>query len=170
LIVIRGCKCAMSMKAARTSRPNFSSPAVLWAAVRAGQLSTRRKIIRVIAARMSTTSVTAIGQANRPRTAAFEIECWTFSVGRFLFRFKKVPPPTPDGREGRLFPPEQSWKTALLVIELTGRRNKILHELMRRGAGFAKKLSIFRACWVRRLAIGRDETQPKACGNSLRAF
>jgi hypothetical protein len=22
--------------------------------------------------------------------------------------FKKVPPPTPDGREGRLFPPEQS--------------------------------------------------------------
>jgi hypothetical protein len=23
---------------------------------------------------------------------------------------KKVPPPTPDGREGRLFPPEQSSK------------------------------------------------------------
>jgi hypothetical protein len=22
----------------------------------------------------------------------------------------KIPPPTPDGREGRLFPPEQSWK------------------------------------------------------------
>jgi hypothetical protein len=86
------------------------------------------------------------------------------------FVIKKVPPPTPDGREGRLFPPEQSWKTALLVIELTGRRNKILHELMRRDAGFAKKLSIFGACRVRRLAIGRDETQPKACGNSLRAF
>ena len=44
-------------------------------------------------------------------------------VGRFLlidqehdyeqeqeanFFAKKVPPPTPDGREGRLFPPEQS--------------------------------------------------------------
>src|SRR2546429_4181923 len=86
------------------------------------------------------------------------------------FVIKKVPPPTPEGREGRLFPPEQSWKTALLVIELTGRRNKILHELMRSGAGFAKKMSIFGACWVRRLAIGRDESQPKACGNSLRAF
>src|SRR4029077_12329027 len=30
---------------------------------------------------------------------------WTFS-----FSPKKVPPPTPDGREGRLFPPEQSSK------------------------------------------------------------
>ena len=86
------------------------------------------------------------------------------------FVIKKVPPPTPDGREGRLFPPEQSWKTALLVIELTGRRNKILHELMRRGAEFAKKLSIFRVRRVRRSAIGRDEPQPKACLNSLRAF
>src|SRR6266436_5409275 len=86
------------------------------------------------------------------------------------FVIKKVPPPTPDGREGRLFPPEQSWKTALLVIELTGHRNKILHERMRRGAGFAKKLSIFRARRVRRSAIRRDETQPKACVNVLRAF
>jgi len=63
------------------------------------------------------------------------------NVGRFLFSPKKVPPPTPDGREGRLFPPEQSWKTSVLVIELTGRRNKILRELMRRPAKFAKNLS-----------------------------
>ncbi len=42
---------------------------------------------------------------------------------------KKVPPPTPDGREGRLFPPEQSYKTALLVVELIDSRNKILRKL-----------------------------------------
>src|SRR6478672_11656005 len=30
---------------------------------------------------------------------------------------KKIPPPTSDGCEGRLFPPEHSWKAALLVIE-----------------------------------------------------
>jgi hypothetical protein len=86
------------------------------------------------------------------------------------FVIKKVPPPTPDGREGRLFPPEQSWKTALQVIELTGRRNKILHELMQHGAGFAKKLKIFRARRVCRSAIERDEMQRKACANWLRAF
>jgi hypothetical protein len=56
---------------------------------------------------------------------------------------KKVPPPTPDGREGRLFPPEQSWKTLRLVIELTAGGNKILHELMRGAIEFAKKMSIF---------------------------
>jgi len=30
------------------------------------------------------------------------------ALGFVLFDLKKVPPPTPDGREGRLFPPEQS--------------------------------------------------------------
>jgi len=40
----------------------------------------------------------------------------------------KIPPPTPDGREGRLFPPEQSWKTSTLLNEVTVDRNKILHE------------------------------------------
>jgi hypothetical protein len=38
---------------------------------------------------------------------------------------KKVPPPTSDGREGRLFPPEHSSKTGLLVAELRGGGNKI---------------------------------------------
>jgi hypothetical protein len=28
----------------------------------------------------------------------------------FVIAPKKVPPPTPDGREGRLFPPEQFLK------------------------------------------------------------
>ena len=48
---------------------------------------------------------------------------------------KKVPPPTPDRREGRLFPPEQSLKTSRLLNELVGRRNKILHEIFRRSRG-----------------------------------
>ena len=34
------------------------------------------------------------------------------------FVIKKVPPPAPDGREGRLFPPEQSGKLSVLVIEV----------------------------------------------------
>jgi len=37
---------------------------------------------------------------------------------------KKLPPPTPDRREGRLFPPEQSWKTSRLLNELPADRNK----------------------------------------------
>jgi len=68
---------------------------------------------------------------------------WTLGVERFSFSLKKVPPPTPDGREGRLFPPEQSWKTALLVTELGFSRNKILRELTpplaRLQSGKAKK-------------------------------
>jgi hypothetical protein len=54
---------------------------------------------------------------------------------KFLLTPKKVPPPTPDRREGRLFPPEQSLKTSRLLNELVGRRNKILHEIFRRSRG-----------------------------------
>jgi hypothetical protein len=39
---------------------------------------------------------------------------------------KKYRPPRPSGREGRLFPPEQSWKTSRPVDELGVARNKIL--------------------------------------------
>ena len=42
---------------------------------------------------------------------------------------KKVPPPTPEGREGRLFPPEQSSKTAELVSELNATRNNNFREV-----------------------------------------
>jgi hypothetical protein len=35
-------------------------------------------------------------------------------------------PHAPKGREGRLFPPEQSWKTSRPVDELGAARNKIL--------------------------------------------
>src|SRR5438309_7682161 len=74
--------------------------------------------------------------------ATLDVGYSTFDLGRYLqFNPKKVPPPTPDGREGRLFPPEQSSKTPLLVIELTGRRNKILCELMQRTTRFVKNLS-----------------------------
>jgi hypothetical protein len=44
---------------------------------------------------------------------------------------KKIPPPTSEGREGRLFPPEQSSKTVELLTELLTARNKILQELMK---------------------------------------
>ena len=57
-----------------------------------------------------------------PLRSGQAVERWTL----FSLPPKKVPPPTPDGREGRLFPPEQSWKTALLVTELGFGRNKIL--------------------------------------------
>ncbi len=38
---------------------------------------------------------------------------------------KKVPPPTPEGHEGRLFPPEQSFKSADQIVDLNGRCKKI---------------------------------------------
>jgi hypothetical protein len=44
------------------------------------------------------------------------------------FVCKKLPPPTPDGREGRLFPPEQSLKTLTLLNELPAGGNKFLYE------------------------------------------
>ena len=34
---------------------------------------------------------------------------------------KKVPPPTPEGHEGRLFPPEQSFKSEFGISDLTSR-------------------------------------------------
>jgi len=45
------------------------------------------------------------------------------SSSSFDFTPKKLPPPTPDRREGRLFPPEQSWKTSRLLNELPADRN-----------------------------------------------
>src|SRR5438105_15346340 len=45
------------------------------------------------------------------------------------FNPKKVPPPTPDGREGRLFTPEQSSKICQLLPELKRCRNKNFYKL-----------------------------------------
>ena len=43
-----------------------------------------------------------------------------------LHQAKKVPPPTPEGHEGRLFPPEQSFKSEFGISDLTCGRKKIL--------------------------------------------
>jgi hypothetical protein len=103
--------------------PSLSSSAVLCRAVRAGQLSKRKKMIEIVIAMVSATSVNAIGHATRCGFADFDIGR---SALAFVFRRnraradheqeesgerclpKKLPPPTPDRREGRLFPPEQS--------------------------------------------------------------
>src|SRR5262249_34198671 len=107
--------------------PSLSSSAVLCRAVRAGQLSSRKKMTMVVIAKMRATIVSAIGHETRRDFAEFDIGCLTLSVsvssqpaieqehdrqqeqketGRRL-ACKKLPPPTPDRREGRLFPPEQ---------------------------------------------------------------
>jgi hypothetical protein len=70
--------------------------------------------------------------------AEFEIECWALSVGRFPSVPKKIPPPTSEGREGRLFPPEQSSKTVELLNELLVPRNKILQEVMKLAYSLSK--------------------------------
>jgi hypothetical protein len=85
----------------------------------------------MIAPMSSATSVKATGHEIRPEITDFDMKRWTLSVGRFVqavieqeqeheqdqeyeyeesmdFVRKKVPPPTPDRHEGRLFPPEQS--------------------------------------------------------------
>src|SRR5690349_8426241 len=123
---MRGCKCAMSIKASRKSSPTFSSCSVLCCAVRAGQVSTRQKIITMTAAMKSAIKMNASGQEMPPDLADFAIERWMLGVcfaealieheqeheqeheERAKFPSKKLPPPTPDRREGRLFPPEQS--------------------------------------------------------------
>src|SRR5207244_8002147 len=88
---------------------------------------------------------------------------------RLRITAKKVPPPTPDGREGRLFPPEQSWKTLTLVNELTAGGNKFLPELIRSAAGIAKEMSSFRA---HRLNLSRSclQTECGPCAFSLGGF
>jgi hypothetical protein len=113
----------MSTNAARRFLPSLSSSAVLCRAVRAGQLSKRKKMIKIVIAMVRAKSVNAIGHATRYGFADFDIgrSALTVSVQtqssksrsrarrkRRTFAPKKLPPPTPDRREGRLFPPEQS--------------------------------------------------------------
>src|SRR5262245_37208767 len=118
----------MSMNAARRLLPSLSNSAVLCRAVRAGQPSKRKTMTRIVVAMISATSVNAIGHATRCGFADFDIGRSMFGVGSFCsdaieqeqdheqeqeqsserFVPKNLPPPTPDRREGRLFPPEQS--------------------------------------------------------------
>src|ERR1700719_652272 len=111
------------MKAERKSFPRRSRSSVPSPTVRAGHVSIRQKMKTTAAMTINTTKVNATGQENRPDVSDFNIGCSTFGVGCFLHP-KKVPPPTPDGREGRLFPPEQSYKSAQLLPELKRCRNK----------------------------------------------
>src|SRR5437667_10243430 len=61
--------------------------------------------------------------------ATLDVGYSTFGLGRYLqFNPKKVPPPTPDGREGRLFPPEQSSKTPTLLNELRADGNNFIQK------------------------------------------
>src|SRR5262245_5947292 len=113
----------MSMNAARRFLPSLSSSAVLCRAVRAGQLSKRKKMIKIVAPIISATTASAIGHATRYGLADFDIGRSGSTVfiqtqssrdrsgasgKRRTFGAKKLPPPTSDRREGRLFPPEQS--------------------------------------------------------------
>src|SRR5207248_9515888 len=102
--------------------------------------------------------------------ATLDVGYSTFGLGCYLqFNPKKVPPPTPDGREGRLFPPEQSWKTLTLVNELTVGGNKFLPELIRSGMGIAKEMSSFRAHRLN-LSPSCHQTQRGSCAFSLVGF
>src|SRR6058998_1557953 len=68
--------------------------------------------------------------------ATLDVGYSTFGLGRYLqFNPKKVPPPTPDGREGRLFPPEQSSKTLRQLNELQPGRNNFFIKKFRAIAG-----------------------------------
>src|SRR5689334_5972109 len=96
------------MNAERKSLPRRSRSSVPCPMVRAGHVSKRRKAKMAAAVRINTTRVSATGQEKRPDVSDFNMECSTFGIGYFVP--KKVPPPTPDGREGRLFPPEQFLK------------------------------------------------------------
>jgi len=73
---------------------------------------------------------------------------------------KKLPPPTPDGREGRLFPPEQSWKTSRLLNELTADRNKILCKANRLAQARPAVSSFSCVIWV---TTRRHEVLPVPC-------
>jgi hypothetical protein len=61
------------MKAARTLLPSLSNSAVLCRAVRAGQLSKRKRMIRTTIPRMRAISVNASGHATRCWFADFDI-------------------------------------------------------------------------------------------------
>jgi hypothetical protein len=91
----------------------------------------RKKIITIIAAMSSATSVKATGHEIRPEIADFDMKRWTLSVGRFLqavieqepeheqdqeyeeridFVCKKYRPPRPTGVKGGCSPQNNRGK------------------------------------------------------------
>src|SRR5256886_13033727 len=101
--------------------------------------------------------------------ATLDVGYSTFGLGRYLqFNPKKVPPPTPDGREGRLFPPEQSSKICQLLPELKRCRNKNLYKLyspFRNSLVSPVTMSILRVIPVR-----SAKNFPTTCGRLRCAF
>ena len=130
LIVILGCKCVISINAARRFLPRRSSSAVLCRAVRAGQVSKRKKMIRIVAPIMSAISVSAIGHAMRHRLADFDIRGWALSVSvqtqsskskitskkkaANVWALKNYRPPRPIGMKGGCSPQNNRRKLSSL--------------------------------------------------------
>src|SRR5439155_19803784 len=107
--------------------PSLYRSAVLCRGVRDGQVCDRKKMIRTTLAKMSAIRANARGHQRLYSFPELSIGCSPFGVERLsstrqssktlitskneeegVCPPKKLPPPTPDGREGRLFPPEQS--------------------------------------------------------------
>src|SRR2546423_2533311 len=133
---MRGCKCAMSMKAERKSLPRRSKSSVPWPMVRAGQVSKRQKMKMPAAARINMTNVSATGQEERPPVSEFDIGCWTLGVERFLrLSPKKYRPPRPMGVKGGCSPQNNLPKSAQLLPELKRCRNKNFYKLYRPSQG-----------------------------------
>ena len=152
--MIRGCKCAMSMKAARRFLPSLSSSAVLCRAVRAGQLSKRKKMTRIVVAMISATNVNAIGHATRCGFADFDIGRSTFGVERFCSYAieqeqdreqeqeesgnvvpKKYRPPHPIGVKGGCSPQNNLRKLLKPLSEVSPAGNKILYKALKKFSG-----------------------------------
>src|SRR6266567_8555293 len=97
--------------------------------VRAGHVSKRQKTKTVAPARINTTNVNATGQENRPDVSDLSIGYSTFGVGCCLqFNPKKYRPPRPMGVKGGCSPQNNLPKSAQLLAELKGCRNKNLYK------------------------------------------
>jgi len=113
-MVTRGCNCVICTIASRKSRPTRSIWSTVSLVVRPGSEAQRLKTKTPAAIVLSPIIV----------NASVQLKCREEDGGTVNRR--KYRPPRPKGREGRLFPPEQSWKTSRPVDELGVPRNKIL--------------------------------------------
>src|SRR5215468_9974014 len=135
----------MSINAARRFFPRRSSSAVLCRAVRAGQVSKRKKMTRIVAAITSATSVSAIGHAMRYGFADFDIRRWALSVSvqtqsskskirskkkaANVWALKNYRPPHQIGVKGGCSPQNNRRKLSSLVSEVASAGNKILQKI-----------------------------------------
>src|SRR5438309_11855540 len=113
-MVTRGCNCATCTIAWRKSRPTRSIWSTVSLVVRPGNEAQRLKTKTPAAIVLSAIIV----------NASVQLKCREKDGGTVIRG--KYRPPRPKGREGRLVPPDQSWKTSRPVDELGVARNKIL--------------------------------------------